>query len=343
MSAQKLCPIPFTQLYLHSSGEVYPCSFAQNYSLGNVKDKSLMEIWQGDRLKQFRREHIALENKQCVVSQGQHACHLHHDRLKEFATFEEEISTPPLRLDFMVDSFCNLKCVMCTNVLEDNGGYEHDEFWDHCAEKVFPFVKEIEIIGGEPFLIENSFRLVDLVHKSNPDCLWRVTTNAHYKFNEKFENVANKMKFESFAVSIDSLKQETFAKIRDGAKLDLVEETLDAWIAYSKKRPKENPMKVVVNFVVQRDNAFELPSFIDFCEKKGAVAYPILLRDPEVFSILELPEQEVNKIFDYYLEAQSSKPHPALALVCHKIFKKLGASSQLERVDQFAKIIGKQA
>lgn len=341
MSAQKLCPIPFTQLYLHSSGEVYPCSFAQSYSLGNVKDKSLLEIWNGERIQSFRETHLAFKNEYCQRSQGVHACHLHHDRLKDFAEFNSIIESPPIRLDFMVDSFCNLKCVMCTNVLEENGGYDHQEFWDHCAEKVFPFVKEIEIIGGEPFLIENSFRLVEMVHQSNPNCLWRVTTNAHYKFNEKFERIADKMRFESFAVSIDSLKQDVFAKIRDGAKLDLVEETLDAWIEYSNNRPSDNPMKVVVNFVVQRENAFEVPSFIDFCEAKGAVPYLILLHDPEEFSILDLPPGTLGGILDFYLEAQKKKSHPALALLCHKIFKKLPSTFQLERVDLFAKVVGK--
>lgn len=341
MSCHKRCPIPFTQLYLHSSGEVYPCSFAQNYSLGNVKEQSLMDIWKGERLAEFRKSHLAENNSQCEISQKQHACHLHHDRLNQFAQFDVNISNPPVRLDFMVDSFCNLKCVMCTNVLEDNGGYEHDSFWDECAEKIFPFVKEIEIIGGEPFLIENSFRLVDLVSVSNPDCLWRVTTNAHYKFNEKFKSVADKMNFESFAVSVDSLKPDVFAKIRDGAKLELVLETLDDWITYSKTRPQDKAMKVVVNFVVQRDNVFELPSFIDFCLKKGAVPYPILLRDPEPFSILEMEEGDLLKIFDFLLESQSENPHPTLALVINKTFKELGPQAKLSRVDRYSQVLGK--
>lgn len=340
MGKHKLCPLPFTQLYLHSTGDVYPCSFSQNYSLGNVKNATLEEIWHGERLASFRKSHLALTNEQCERSQGDHACHLHHERLRDLAEFNVFVSGPPIRLDFMVDSFCNLKCVMCTNVLEPNGGYDHEEFWEHCQQKIFPFVKEIEIIGGEPLILDNTFKLIDLVAKVNPECLWRVTTNAHYQFNERFKNAADKMNFESFAVSVDSLKPDIFEKIRKGGRLELVLKTLDDWNEYSKSRPQDMPMKVVVNFVVQQENAFELPSFIDFCLKKDLVPYPILLRDPEPFSIFEWPLEKQQQIFSFYLDSYSQHKHPTLALIIHKIFKMLPAEVQLQRIEDLNNVLG---
>lgn len=339
MKNHKQCPLPFTQLYLHSTGDVFPCSFAQNYPLGNVKEQTLEEIWHGPKLAEFRKAHLALDNDQCRRSQKDHACHLHHERLREMAKYNVKVSEPPIRLDFMVDSFCNLKCVMCTNVLEDNGGYEHEEFWQHCREKIFPYVKEIEIIGGEPLILDNTFKLIDLVSECNPNCLWRVTTNAHYQFNEKFKKAADKMHFESFAVSVDSLKPEVFSSIRKGARLDLVLKTLDDWNEYSKTRAKDRPMKVVVNFVVQKENAFELPNFIDFCLKKDLVPYAILLRDPVPFTIFDLPEEELGAIFDFYLEAQEKAPHATLALICHKIFKELPQNLKLKNIEKMSQVL----
>ena len=336
MKSHKRCPLPFTQLYLHSTGDVYPCSFAQNYPLGNVRDQTLEEIWQGERLKEFRKSHLELKNEQCVRSQKDHACHLHHDRLKSEACYQEVIKTPPIRLDFMVDSFCNLKCVMCTNVLEDNGGYDDESFWEHCREKIFPYVKEIEIIGGEPLILDNTFKLIDLVSECNPECMWRVTTNAHYQFNERFKKAADKMNFESFAVSVDSLKPDIFEKIRKGARLNLVLKTLDDWQAYSKTRSEQRPMKVVVNFVVQKENAFELPSFIDYCLKKELVPYAILLRDPEDFSIFDLPNKQLEDIFTFYLDSHNDRAHPVLGLLCHKIFKSLPKDLQLKHVEKYS-------
>lgn len=338
----QLCPIPFSQLYLHSSGEVYTCSFTQDYSLGNVKHNTLLEIWNGPKMLEFRKQHLEFANKRCQKSQSLYACHLHHDHLSESLVPQVKMDSPPKRIDFMIDSFCNIKCIMCTNVLEDNGGFDHEDFWSHCQKHIFPFTKEIEIIGGEPFIIENTFKLVEMVSRVNPDCLWRVTTNANYKFNDRFKALADKMKFESFAVSIDSLKSDVFAKIRDGAKLDLVIETLDRWIDYSKSRPGEKKMKIVCNFVIQKDNAYELASFIDFCEKKKIVPYPILLRDPVPFTIFDLPIEELEKIYDFYIKQQEQKPHPSLALVIHKIFKELPASSKMPRIEKYSKIIGKQ-
>ncbi len=308
-----------------------------------MKEKSLTEIWHGPEMESFRREHLAGLQSQCSRSQKDHACHLHHGHLEQYAKFDTSLQYPPIRLDFMVDSFCNLKCVMCTNVLEDNGGYDHDEFWDHCAQHIFPHVKELEIIGGEPFILDNTFRLIDLVTKHNPDCLWRVTTNAHYQFNERFKKAADKMKFESLAVSVDSLKQDTFSQIRAGARLDLVLKTLDDWVDYSQSRPADKPLKIVVNFVIQKDNAYELPSFIDFCLKKSVVPYPILLRDPDDYSIFDWPSDRLLDLFDYLLEHHKAEPHPSLALICHKIFKELPKATQVIRVEKLTRLLAKES
>jgi radical SAM protein with 4Fe4S-binding SPASM domain len=35
--------------YLDSTGEVYPCQFLRDQSLGNVKDRSLQDIWTDEK------------------------------------------------------------------------------------------------------------------------------------------------------------------------------------------------------------------------------------------------------------------------------------------------------
>lgn len=333
-SGNSLCPLPFTQLYLHSTGDVSPCSFTQSVVLGNVKDQSLLDIWQGEKLQEFRSAHLKGGAAICNDHQKQFFCHLHHERLKSVAQYSETVATPPLRLDFMLDSFCNLKCVMCTNVLEDRGGYDHDEFWDHCKNSIFPFVKEIEIIGGEPFILPHTSKLVEMVTSVNPDCLWRVTTNAAYQLGPKLKKLADQMKFESLAISIDSLKEATFAKIRLGGDLNTVLSTTDSWIDYAHNRPSGREIKLVCNFVIQKDNAYELPAFLRFCEFKGLAPYPIILVDPTSFSVLAWSEKELSNLVEFYFNSFKQTQHASIRTVLLKLIKQLPAIDQALYLDE---------
>jgi radical SAM protein with 4Fe4S-binding SPASM domain len=317
------CPLPFTQLYLHSTGDVSPCSFTQAIILGNVKQESLSEIWNGKKMQLFREQHLDGSSAICKANQQQYFCHLHHERLREQSNFLSHIPHPPIRLDFMLDSFCNLKCVMCTNVLEPRGGYDHEEFWIHCEKEVFPFVKEIEIIGGEPFLLPQTMRLVQSVHEKNPSCKWRITTNAAYSLGSKLIALADLMDFESLAISIDSLKEDVFAKIRAGGNLKQVLETTDDWIAYAQTRQSDRPIKLVANFVVQHDNAYELPAFLSFCRKKKLTPYPIVLVDPTAFSVFKWPVAQLEQLISYYLNDYIKGQEPTLRTVLLKLIKAL--------------------
>ncbi len=57
---RKACPYPFYNLVVKSNGDVVPCCVAWEDSLvvGNVRDQSLLEIWQGDKLARIHRLHL---------------------------------------------------------------------------------------------------------------------------------------------------------------------------------------------------------------------------------------------------------------------------------------------
>ena len=105
-------------------------------------------------MAEFRRLHREGNYPKCHYNQNLYVCHKflpdHPD--KELDT---TINIPP-RLDFMIDSYCNLKCTMCTNVLEERGGFDDPEFWVNFEESVLPNLKEIEIIGGEPLILKST-------------------------------------------------------------------------------------------------------------------------------------------------------------------------------------------
>ena len=49
----KACYSPWSSVYLSAYGEVFPCS---NYSIGNIRDEPLLQLWNNERMRRFRNE-----------------------------------------------------------------------------------------------------------------------------------------------------------------------------------------------------------------------------------------------------------------------------------------------
>lgn len=50
----KVCSIGAARLYLNAKGEYYPCDSMHGYVLGNVRDNTMEEIWNGEKLNYLR-------------------------------------------------------------------------------------------------------------------------------------------------------------------------------------------------------------------------------------------------------------------------------------------------
>lgn len=63
MSERVACPMPFTTLAIRNNGDVSPCcvDWVGGTNLGNIKEESIQEIWNGENMYQFRK--MQLENR----------------------------------------------------------------------------------------------------------------------------------------------------------------------------------------------------------------------------------------------------------------------------------------
>lgn len=270
------------QLYLHSSGKVYPCGFLQGkYEIGNVKSSSLEDIWASDVATKFRLDNFNGTNSFCQQMQCKYNCHLLHPSISA-----ENSKNKIRRLDIMIDSYCNLKCVMCTNRSEVNKGFADEEFWADLENNILKDIEEIELVGGEPFVSKDTYRLIDLVLKVNPGIRWCFTTNGHFDFEMLLKKKLNKLNIYSFSVSIDSFDENKFKKIRVDGDLSKAIKTLEA--LKQTKTEYDLDFYLTCNFLIQKDNYTEIRSALDFQKKSGVPIYFILLREPEEFSILSL-------------------------------------------------------
>jgi cyclic pyranopterin phosphate synthase len=276
-SDPKFCPIPFIQLQLNPLGHVSACCFSGEYQVGDIKDSTLVEIWNGDILRKWRREFLEGNIKICEKPMKNFECHKNYQHLVEFVDFNEVQKRMPIRLDLRLNGQCNLECVMCSVWTQPNQLYDSSDLWSIGPEKIFPFLKEVDMLGGEPFIQKDTFRFVDEVSKVNSTCTWSFITNCNYALNTFLKKKLDKLKLRSIHMSIDSLDPVTYSKIRQKGKLEKTLKTLNDYVVYRSDRAEVGKgFALFASMCVQKLNWREIPSFLKYCRIRQIV--PIFQR-----------------------------------------------------------------
>lgn len=302
--APDFCPIPFLQLQMNPFGNVSACCFSGEYNVGNVNDSSIEEIWNGEKIRAWRREFIEGKPKICSSALQSFRCHENYRHLIPKVALSEFQDVLPRRLDLRLNGQCNLECVMCDVWRDPNGVYEQSDFWKIGPERIFPYLLEIDMLGGEPFIQRDTYRLIDAVSIVNPDCTWGFITNAQYNFNDRLRSTLDKIKLRHIHVSLDAIRPETYASIRKNGNFAMALRTLDAYIDYRRIRAVRDGKEFVIfsSFCVQRGNWRELPQFLNFCkEKRISPIVQSLVARPHL-ELATLPPEEKKEIEAFFYQ-----------------------------------------
>ena len=217
---KSLCPLPFAGAIVNTDGSVQCCSISKEF-LGNVNNQSLQEILTtSPKLKQIRRD--MLDNKfpnncsDCYVKEQHHKTtnfdnisnRLYHIKILKnspFKLYKDEHKFELQQMDLRWRNTCNFACVYCDPVFSSVWAkFEGvpDKMTNKSMDETFLFVKQniknlktIYMAGGEPFLIKENLKIIDIIQKENPDLLLRINTNLSiltpkiYKQLQKLKNV----------------------------------------------------------------------------------------------------------------------------------------------------------
>lgn len=304
------CIMPFVNIILEPGGDIGFCRHkGTEYTLGNIKENTIEEIWNGEKVKEWRREFLTGDIKICSSELKSRHCNQcpQLNTMQEYVTLDEEQAFPPLRLTANLNGMCNLECQMCHVWKLPNGFYTEENFWKPGRETIFPFVKEIDMLSGEPLIQHDTFKLIEEVSKVNPECLWSITTNAHWKLSTKISDALDKIKIKNLIVSVDSFETETYAKIRKKGRLETVLRALDDLKVYEKQRLSKGmtALNMNLNFLIQKDNWKEVKSAIDLCLEKDIYPFMTMCYEPSEYSLLSLDNKEIVEILEYYLSTLS--------------------------------------
>lgn len=329
------CLTPFTTLLFEANGDVCLCrQKGTDFILGNLKKQSWREIWNGEKIKKIRSEFLNQKIKMCAQEICYDSCHLSVDNnsLIPFADLSLQQKNPPLKITPNFNGKCNLKCPMCHVWQFPNGLYDQLGFWEVLENEILPFVREIDLFSGEPFIQKDTYKLIQLVAKIKNNCRFSFTTNGNWLLNKTVREHLDLIPIKNFIFSIDSFEEKTYKEIRPGGNLKLLLKNFDLIQEYEKERIAngKSGLGITVNFTLQKANWKELPAIISFKEKhKIQLAIRTLIKPPR-FSLQTLPENEKKEIFEYYIKELKKEQLIYLPRVLKPLFDSM---SKLEKAN----------
>jgi radical SAM protein with 4Fe4S-binding SPASM domain len=275
---KSLCPLPFTGAIVNTDGSVQCCSISKEF-IGNVNEQPLEEILNNSKqLKKIRSE--MLENKfpqncsDCYHKEKHHtkfdleniSNRLYHIKILKdspFKLYKDEHQFELQQMDLRWRNTCNFACVYCDSMFSSVWAQfegKKDKMSNRAMQETFDFVKKniknlktIYMAGGEPFLIKENLRIIDLIQKKNPELLLRINTNLSILSPKMFEQLKT-LKNVHWIISAESTN-ERFNYIRWPGKYS----TLVANI----KKIKDLPHKLTINMTWNVLCASNILEFID--------------------------------------------------------------------------------
>jgi MoaA/NifB/PqqE/SkfB family radical SAM enzyme len=294
---ENFCYLPFVQLLLQPTGEISPCCWAQETVLGKLPEDDLNTIWNGPEIRRLRREFLSGEPVQCKSKMRQIGCHrINRGPYTKSTDLSEIQQTGPRRLDVRLNGRCNLQCIMCSVWEQPNGVYDDSDFWRTGAKDIFPYLMELDVLGGEPFVQADTFRLIREVSAVNDTCTWAFVTNGNYNFAAVRKHL-EKIRLRWIMVSLDSVVPETYAKIRKGGSLLKTLSTIEGLIAFNEElKQQKRDFDFLISMCVQKDNWQEIEPFLTYCRFVGATPLLQFAYEPSAVSLFSMTVDERLKI-----------------------------------------------
>ncbi|MGZ3722402.1 MAG: radical SAM protein [Bdellovibrionales bacterium] len=297
---ENFCYLPFVQLLLQPTGVISPCCWNQDIVLGSVPQSTLADIWNGEQIRELRREFLSGNPVKCKKHMHQIGCHrFNRGDYAKNPDLSEVQTLGPRRLDVRLNGHCNLQCIMCDVWKQPNGLYDNSDFWALGPTDIFPHLMEVDVLGGEPFVQADTYRLIHEVSAVNPNCSWAFVTNGNYNVKPILKRL-DKLSIRWFMLSLDSVVPETYAKIRKGGNLERTLQTIEALAEYQHiRRDQGRRFDFSVSMCVQKDNWREIENFFTYCLVVGVRPWLQFAYDPQSVSLLSLPLSERLEILRY--------------------------------------------
>jgi len=341
LKSKHFCILPFVHTCIWTTGDVIPCCINHSYEYGNIKNQPLEEIFSNKnaKLTQLRNEMLTGQDLPMSCNKCFRAEQYDKDQsLRIFSNttyghlldnleFDENNNVKQEKIslwDVRFSNLCNLKCRMCDGVNSSSIAEEDyskrnidipvlQKAYDDLDSFLSFFISHIDTIeeiyfcGGEPLMLEEHYKILDLLIEHNKfDVLIRYNSNCT-RFDFKNKNVIHDywplFKNVKLAASIDAGWEQLYY-IRHGAEWDVVLKNLRL---IAEKCPH---VLIQLNPTVEILSVFHIRKMHEFLVKEKIVhpdnIHYNLLTYPISYGITVLPKEIKEKVEQYINEYATS-------------------------------------
>ena len=291
------CAAPWRSLHINARGDVKTCCAGNPNMLGNLSSQGIEEILNGPKLKEIRssirlgQSHEYCSN--CVNREnlgGDSERSWHNSVNESFDYLQAGLDYEfPTLIDVRWNSTCNLSCNYCGPLDSSKWaslrkipvatGTRH-YYIDVCnfLEKHYDHIQEVALVGGEPLLLPENNRLLDVIP---PDCIVTLITNLNTPLekNPIFQKLAQRQNV-GWSISFENLK-ERFEYVRHGASWELMLHNLDIIQGLMKNNGHWGGIHAVYNLY----NATHLCELTSFAQQQELYIKWQILNSPNALNI----------------------------------------------------------
>ncbi|MCX2744652.1 twitch domain-containing radical SAM protein [Mangrovivirga sp. M17] len=318
-SNKAFCILPWIHFHVGLHGRVQPCCIASK-PMGDINKESLEEIWNGEKFRELRTKMLAGKKvkacKGCYSLEENGVESLRQENNKKFVQHidlvqntdsDGSISSHPVYWDIRFSNVCNFKCRTCWHgasskwfeEAKKNGNTAADQAIIKNIEDINGFFKdnrelliqadEFYFAGGEPLIMEEHYKLLDLLTNTGAQPTLRYNTNlSSLSFKErKVTDLWDHFDDVEVMISIDGIGQHG-ESIRTGQNFQKLEENLQYLI-------NNTAVRVFISPTISSLNVGQLPEIYDWWLNAGGKDegwYINILQRPKEFNIKYIPESE---------------------------------------------------
>jgi MoaA/NifB/PqqE/SkfB family radical SAM enzyme len=276
------CKFPFEKIVIGMQGDVYNCcSGWLPIVIGNVfKEQDFNKIWNSEVVQAIRISMIDETYKFCNPGycpylikgvykiSGKRALSDSH----KTKTQDVVLKKGPAIMVINYDPTCNLYCKSCRKRVITLSKEQREWLLKFQADLIesplFQGVRELIIAGqGEVFASKIYLSFLKSMNKKRfPHLRITLLTNGILFTPENWENISNAhYAINTIKISIDAATKETYAKIRGGGDFDVLLKNLE----FISRLKKQKGFKLTANFVMQKENYREMPTFVEMMKTYG--------------------------------------------------------------------------
>lgn len=329
------CVMPWVHLHIATNGNVNACCLASE-PFGNINSGSLKEIWNSPQVNEFRQKLLSNTKdkrcSRCYATEKNGGLSLRQSSNDNYLPYFFTIAPSdlvsaakePIYLDIRFSNVCNFRCRTCyhgasSRWFEEAVKLEEevspkpiiraienlDHFFGEIADSI-DHVEEIYFAGGEPLVMEEHFRILDMLQdKGAYDTYLRYNTNFS-KFEYRGVNVFNiwsKFKRVTINASLDAWG-------RRGEFLRKEQKWEEVLLNREQMRRVCPNVHFNVAVTVSAFNIFHLPDFHRLLVTNNVISFTNfyidnILQVPEYYSIHILPlhfKFQIREKFEKHIE-----------------------------------------